>query len=100
MKQITVLNNQSLFDVAIRYCGTVEAIAEIAILNNLSITDDLIPGQIVQIPLTDYGNQEVINYFSTNKVDPATALTEENTALIEENSGIGFWRIENNFIVQ
>lgn len=98
--QITTLHNQSLLDVAIRHCGTVEAVADIAILNNISITEDLIPGQLIELPLKDYGNQEVINYFSVNKIDPATALTEEHTALTEGDSGIGFWEIGNNFIVQ
>jgi hypothetical protein len=98
--QITALNNQSLLDVAIRHCGTVEAVVDIAILNNISITDDLVPGQLIALAVKDYGNQEVINYFSGNKIDPATALTEEHTALIEGNSGIGFWEIGNNFIVQ
>lgn len=100
MTQIIVLNNQTLADISIRYCGTIEALAEIAILNNFSITDDLVPGQLIQIPVKDYGYQEVINYFAVNKIDPATALTEEHLSLTEGNSGIGFWIIENNFIVQ
>jgi hypothetical protein len=100
MKQITALNNQSLPDIAIRHCGTVEAVTDIAILNNISITQELIPGQLIQIPSKDYGNQEVVNYFAANKIEPATALTEEHNALVEGNSGIGYWIIENNFIVQ
>lgn len=98
--QIIALNNQTLLDVAVRHCGTVDAITEIAILNNLSITADLIPGQLIQIPSTDYRNQEVINYFSANNIDPATALNDQDKALTEGDSGIGFWIIENNFIVQ
>lgn len=98
--QITVLNNQTLLDIAIRHCGTVEAVADIAILNNVSITADLVPGQLIELLKKDYGNQEVINYFSTNKVEPATALTEEHETLTEGDSGIGFWEIGNNFIVQ
>lgn len=98
--QIIALHNQTLLDIAIRHCGTVEAVVDIAILNNISITDDLIPGQIILIPDKDYGNQEVINYFNANKIDPATALTDEHIELTEGNSGIGFWEIGNNFIVQ
>ncbi|MCC9072448.1 hypothetical protein LNQ49_12730 [Flavobacterium sp. F-65] len=100
MTQIIALNNQNLLDVAIRHCGTAEAVAEIAILNNISITDDLYPGQPIRIPAKDYGTQEVINYFISNKIEPATALTQEHISLTEGNSGIGFWIIENNFIVQ
>lgn len=98
--KITALHNQTLLDVAIRHCGTVEAVADIAILNNISITQDLIPGQLIELPNKDYGNQEVVNFFASNKIDPATALTDEHTALTEGNSGIGFWEIGNNFIVQ
>ncbi|URC13939.1 hypothetical protein [Flavobacterium sp. B183] len=100
MTKITVLNNQSLLDVAIRHCGTIEAIADIALLNGISITRELVPGQILNIPFRDYGNQEVINFFVNNKMDPATSLTQENIDLIENNSGIGYWVIENDNIVQ
>jgi hypothetical protein len=98
--EIIALHNQTLADITIRHCGTIEALADIAILNNISITTDLYAGQIIQIPLKDYGNQEVVNYFVANKVEPATALTKEHIALVEGNSGIGYWIIENNFIVQ
>lgn len=98
--KITALHNQSLLDVAIRHCGTVEAVLDIAVLNNISITDDLILGQLIELPNKDYGSQEVINFFETNKIDPATALTQDDEALNEGNSGIGFWEIGNNFIVQ
>jgi len=98
--KITVLHNQSLLDVAIRHCGTVEAVADIAILNNISITDNLIPGQLIELSNKDYGCQEVVNFFVANKIDPATALTQDHEALTEGDSGIGFWEIGNNFIVQ
>lgn len=97
---IIVLYNQTLSDVSIRYCGTVEAITEIAILNNISITSELFPGQTIEIPNKDYGFKEVVNYFDINKVNPATALTDENAVIMEGDSGIGFWEIENDFIVQ
>lgn len=100
MSQITVLNNQSLLDIAIRTFGTVEAVLAIAILNGISITQELVPGQVLNLPSIDYGNQEIVNFFDINKKDPATALTEEDKAIIEGDSGIGFWIIEDNFIVQ
>jgi hypothetical protein len=98
--KIIALHNQTLLDIAIRHCGNVEAVPDIAVLNNISITDDLVPGQPIELPFKDYGNQEVIDYFSVNKIDPATALTDEQIELTEGNSGIGFWEIGNNFIVQ
>lgn len=98
--KIIALHNQTLSDIAVRHCGTMEALADIAILNNISITENPTPGQLIELPAKDYGNQEVINNFSVNKIDPATALTDDHTALTEGDSGIGFWEIGNNFIVQ
>jgi hypothetical protein len=97
--QITALHNQSLLDVAIRHYGTVGAVADIAILNNISITQDLVPGQMFEIPNTDYSNQEVINYFSINKADPATGVAKIDLETITPKLGIGTMRIGTTFIV-
>ena len=98
--KVTALHNQSLLDVAIRHCGTVAAVTDIAILNNISITADLVPGQLIELPNKNYGFKEVVHFFASNKIEPATALTQDHEALTEGNSGIGFWEIGNNFIVQ
>lgn len=98
--QIKILNSQTLQDIAIQYCGTLEALFDIALLNNISVTQELSPGQILNIPKVDYGFQEVVNYFSINKIEPATELTKEMISIIEGNTGIDYWSIENNFIIQ
>ena len=97
---IIVLNNQNLLDIAIRYFGTVEAVLAIATLNGISITQDLVAGQLLELPNLDYGYQEIVTFFNVNKIQNATALTEENQAIIEGDSGIGFWIVGDNFIVQ
>lgn len=98
--KIAVLNNQTLLDIAIRYFGTVEAVLAIAILNGISITEELVPGQTLELPNIDFGFQEVVAFFEVNKIQPATALTQEESDIIEGATGIGFWIIGNNFIVQ
>ena len=40
--QVVVLHNQSLLDLALQHTGTIESIFELAMLNNLSITDDVV----------------------------------------------------------
>lgn len=72
MKEITVISNQSLFDIAIQECGTVSAVLDIAMANNISITQELIPGQKIKIPLTDKVNKDVINYFKGKRQAIAT----------------------------
>lgn len=98
--QIIILNNQTLQDVAIRYCGTLSALFDIALLNDLSVTDELVPGQNLNIPDKDYGFQEVVNYFEQNTLQPATALTEDTISIIEGLTGIDYWIIEDNFTIQ
>lgn len=99
MNQIAILNNQSLFDIALRYCGTAEAVWDILMLNGLSITDELIPGQILLIPEKDYGFQEVVNYFIQNYIQPASSLSDLDKELLDDNFGIGTMRIGSTFIV-
>lgn len=100
MATIIALNNQNLLDIAIRYCGTVESVVDIAVLNGIGIMDDLIAGQLLIIPARDYGYQEIVTFFNENKKQPATALTAENKAIIEQEAGIGFWILGDNFIIQ
>jgi hypothetical protein len=80
---VTVHHNQSMLDLAVRYCGTAEAALDIAFLNGLMLTDSLTPGQKINIPTTDYGAQDVVNYFNGKAHQPATAspmliINEEN----------------------
>ncbi len=100
--QIQVLNNQTLIDIAIRYCGTIEALFDLALINEISVTGDLVPGQILKISSVDYGFQEVVNYFDSIEKEPATGLNEESTSdiVLEPAIGIGFMVIENNFTIR
>lgn len=100
MQTIIVLDNQSLLDIAIRYCGTVEAVVAIAVLNNVSVTAELVPGKILQVPEQDYGYREIVAYYQDNKLQPATGLTDQDKAIIRGRSGIGYWAIGVDFIVQ
>lgn len=72
---ITVQNNQSVFDLAVRYCGTAAAAFDLAELNGISVTDRLTPGNELEIPEKNYGRYEadVTAYFEREKHQPATA---------------------------
>lgn len=95
---ITVLNNQSLQDISIRYFGTLEALFDIAVLNNIGITQELAAGQILELPIRDYGSQEVTNYFIANQKEPATGI-QSNKSILPE-LGIGKMIIGSTFKVK
>lgn len=97
---IKALHNQTLLDLAIYLFGTAEGALQIAIDNDISLTDDLVVGQVLNVSKnSDFGQRLVAEYFQKQKIYPATALqTIEGT--IETPSGIDFWAIEVDFEVQ
>jgi hypothetical protein len=94
--EVKVLNNQSLFDVAIQHAGAPEAAFVLARANGLSLTDELETGAYIETPNLDVStsNSRVYDYYSNRKLFPATGITLED---IEE--GIEFWYVEYDFVV-
>lgn len=91
-----VLEGQSLIDVAIQCCGSAEAAYEIAVLNGLSITDDLAAGRELNIPTAV--NATIVSYYTQKGIKPATGITTEaENALIGE--GIEYWALEYDFVI-
>jgi len=72
MKYGEVLNGQTLFDIALQYCGSIEAAFDIASLNDMPVTSSLRPGETIRLP--DVANKRVVNYFKANGIKPATAF--------------------------
>lgn len=94
MQDITVRDRQTVVDIAIQEVGTVEASIEVAEANGISITDDLLTGQILKPAAVVFG-ETVKTFFKENR-HPASAETIlENAGL----SGIDYWGVENEFVV-
>jgi phage major head subunit gpT-like protein len=49
MSEYRVYEGQSLFDVSIAVYGRVDIVVDLAALNNISITDNLVSGQIIKL---------------------------------------------------
>ena len=71
MQNIEVKSGQNLFDIALQYLGDVTGVIGIAELNSLSITGQLIPGQLVKLPAVI--NTSVVNEFKKNNTSPASS---------------------------
>lgn len=86
---------QTLPDLAIQYCGTVEAWPEIARMNGLGMTAETAPGAVLSLPgATD---KRVQAYFKNGKYVPAAGDVANYIGFTE---GIGFWAIGVDFEVQ
>jgi hypothetical protein len=70
--KIYVAENQSVFDIAIQYLGSALAAIDVALANNISLTDVLQPGQQLVIPDSGFRNDEVANYFTGRNQGIAT----------------------------
>jgi hypothetical protein len=66
------LQNQSLLDIAIQALGAAEAAFDIALLNNLSITDTIAPG--LELTLPAVVNTDIASYYAAKGLRPATGI--------------------------
>jgi hypothetical protein len=92
-----VLSNQSLLDIAVQESGSALAGFDWAIANNVSITDDLMPGQKLVSPISIFENEDILKYFKNKSQLIATAINIEQTQT--QNIGIGSMAVGTNFII-
>ena len=94
-----VLHNQSLLDLALQYTGAVENAFALALVNGLSLTDDLTVGNWLIADSQELNaNKEILNYYQSKSVQPATAISgkREGESQLE---GIGYWAVSTEFII-
>jgi hypothetical protein len=91
--------HQTLIDFAIEHCGDANKAIEIANLNNISITDEVAAGTNLIIPeVKDSTATSIINHFQKNNIVPASSI--DVAVGEEEEEGIDYWAIEEDFIIQ
>jgi len=91
--QITSKQGQWLGDISVREAGSIEAVIEMAITKDVSITDKPVVGSPWQTPTP--ANRRVMNYYSANAIYPATSMESGAGGF----GGIGYMAVEISFIV-
>lgn len=94
MTNVTVQAGQTLLDLSIQYLGSEEKVFELAKLNNLSITTQLVTGQKINLPTV--GNPRVVKVLKDGNRHPAANLENGTFEILE---GVDFWGIEYDFII-
>ena len=85
MEHITVKAGQSLLDIAVEHCGSMEALVSLAAANGIGVADELAAGQeLAPVEVADRRNAEL---FANMRQKPATALTVEDIGEAEEAYG-------------
>jgi hypothetical protein len=95
--EVIILHNQSLLDIAIQHTGAVENTFALAVVNGLSLTDDLPAGTEIKLPDSVNKDSDVLNYYTAKRLQPATAVIMLSEA--ERLEGIGYWVIQTDFKV-
>ena len=95
--QITINHNQSLLDLAIQKNGSITTAFELALLNGISLTEELVPGQKLNFEKSTFSDDEIVNYFDNKKTMIATGF--QNSDSILPHLGIGTMAIGTTFIV-
>lgn len=62
MRTVSVIANQNLADIAVQEFGSIDAVFDIALANDISITSSLSPGTTLLIPEVSY-EVEIAQYF-------------------------------------
>lgn len=94
---IKASEGQSIIDLAVQELGSVEAAFVFALKNDLSLSDDTVPGQ--EFSLTDVEDKTLVNYYAQKNIKPATGLSDADNTIAQDNEGIGYWTIGTDFIV-
>lgn len=92
MNNATVKPGQTLPDIAVQYCGGVSSWAELASLNGLPMTAGLTAGQVLALP--EPSDKRTAAFFKGGGYFPAAGQ------IVPYGDGIGWWVLENDFIVQ
>lgn len=94
MSKAKVMAGQNLLDVVVQETGSMEKAMDVALDNGLNITDDLTPGQEINIDEELQKDNYVVSDLQLKGAKPATGTTA-----IEVPGGINYMGIEIDFIV-
>lgn len=98
MKTVIVLDNQRLIDISMQELGDVERLVELAALNGVSMTEELVAGSTIQIPDYEAAKVTTVKTFSDTSKAPASATESDHFPKVPPG-GIGYMQIGGNFIV-
>lgn len=91
--ETVILSGQSLVDIALQECGSVEGVFALALANEISLTAMLTAGN--NLLLVNVATPTVTNYYSVRSLRPATDITDSSVKL----GGVGYMGVDIDFIV-
>lgn len=95
MQSINSTQGQWLGDVAVEHSGTIEALFDLAVSNNISPSEYLQAG--TELRPSEMQDKRIMNYYKRNGIKPASSDVGENGLA---RYGIGVMTINIDFVVR
>lgn len=97
MATVNVKPHQCLLDLSMQEKGSIAALFEFAVLNNYSITDDLVAGSTLQVPDSKILDMEIWQALNRAAIIPANGYTAADEMVIK--GGIDYMGVQIDFRV-
>ncbi len=99
METIKPQENQNIFDISLQEYGSIEKVFDILEDNDqFNITDDISVYEDLKIGREAF-KKDIVEYYKSRNLKPATSITEEEQYLLDNFSGIDYMIIEDDFII-
>jgi len=95
MQYITISNGQTFLDLAMQHAGSAEAAFAMSLQSNVPITQELQAGN--QLPAPAVVSDGIRNAFAVEKAKPLSIIITQGEDAM--NEGIGYWVMEDDFVV-
>lgn len=99
MGTIKPQQNQNIFDISLQEYGSIEKVFDLLedndqfdLTEDISVYNDLKVGREVF-------KKDIVEYYNSRNLNPATALSEEEEYLLDKFSGIDYMIIDDDFFV-
>lgn len=73
---MNVGSQQSILDISLMAYGNIDNVLALLLANDISLTDELVPGTEVNVPDIDTEDADIVNYYVRKSIKPATAYSE------------------------
>jgi hypothetical protein len=97
-KRVRVEASQELIDIVIQELGDPSRLIEVALLNNISPTENLESGSYVVVPSYDNNKKDIVRVFANPMNKPASGMANNQNSTIGLD-GIDYWAVYIDFVV-
>ncbi|WP_343697104.1 hypothetical protein [Flavobacterium sp.] len=99
METIKPQENQNIFDISLQEYGSIEKVFDLLEDNDkFDLTEDISVYKELKVGREAF-KKDIVEYYNSRNLKPATSISEEEQYLLDNFSGIDYMIIEDDFII-